>query len=785
MRSGRATVPGWALLGAILLVLLPHAARGQATTTAPRGDKYALLVGVRQYENNQLRNLKYAEPDVVALAEVLRDRGYRAENLVLMTQTRATDNIRFLPLAANIRKELHLLLKSRSRADSVLVVLAGHGVQFRGSEENYFCPTDATLTDKNSLIPLREVYQELDKCPAGFKLLLVDACRNDPIADASRGRLEVDLESVTRPQQLLPPGGVAAFYSCSAGEKSYEDEKLQHGVFLNFVIKGLRGEADLDKDHKVTLPELEQYIKKQVPDYVRVQQGQDQLPDLVGKTHGLVPLVNLEKTRQAGIWADLRGLTPEQANRLHLEPQAGQAIVSVLPGGPAEKEGLRAGDVIIKMNGHEITWKNNVPRVLADRDAGDKVKVEYLRDGERREAQVVLIELPALADRAKWYRQLAEQGETWAEVKVGLAYYNGEGVPQDDAESAKWLRKAADKNDPAAQNSLGWLYQNGRGVPKEGAEAARWYRKAADQGYAQAQLNLGILYLRGTGVPQNDAEAAKWYRKAAEQGSSFAAFNVATLYHLGRGVARDDGEAAKWYRKAAEEGLANAQCELGLIYQTGRGLPKDEAESVKWYRKAADQDYPAAQGSLGWMYEWGHGVPVDLTEAINWYRDAAEQDNPFSQRQLGLLYREGKGVPKDDGEAVKWFRRSADLGFAQGQNSLGFMYENGRGVPKDEAEAVKWYRKAADQGDLNGQTNLGNMYRYGRSVPKDEAEAVKWYRKAADQGFSTAQVRLGEMYEAGKGVAKDAAEAVKWYRKAAEQKDEEARKKLQALGLNP
>src|SRR5262249_39776026 len=118
----------------------------------PLGEKYALLVGVRQYDKNELRHLPFTEADVIELAQVLKDAGSRAENVVLLTQTGGAENSRFLPLAANIRKEMRLLLRHRSRADSVLVAFAGHGVQFKGSEENYFCPMDTRLRDKGTLI---------------------------------------------------------------------------------------------------------------------------------------------------------------------------------------------------------------------------------------------------------------------------------------------------------------------------------------------------------------------------------------------------------------------------------------------------------------------------------------------------------------------------------------------------------------------------------------------------------------------------------------------------------
>ena len=78
-----------------------------------------------------------------------------------------------------------------------------HGVQFSGSEESYFCPADARLADRSTLIPLDEVYADLEACEAGFKVLLVDACRNDPQSDNARaaGVRWSTCRAVTRPRR--------------------------------------------------------------------------------------------------------------------------------------------------------------------------------------------------------------------------------------------------------------------------------------------------------------------------------------------------------------------------------------------------------------------------------------------------------------------------------------------------------------------------------------------------------------------------------------------------------
>ena len=51
------------------------------------------------------------------------------------------------------------------------------------------------------------------------------------------------------------------------------------------------------------------------------------------------------------------------------------------------------------------------------------------------------------------------------------------------------------------------MYFNGDGVPQNDAEAMKWYSKAAEQGLAAAQDKLGLMYTKGEGVGQSDIEA--------------------------------------------------------------------------------------------------------------------------------------------------------------------------------------------------------------------------------------------------------------------------------------
>jgi tetratricopeptide (TPR) repeat protein len=269
-----------------------------AGAAEPRGERYALLVGVQGYPPGQLRSLEFSESDVNDLAEALKLGGYRQENIHVLTGTRGGTNNNLLPNAKNIRRELEFLVRHCDSGDHVVVAFAGHGVQFRKEETMYFCPSDADLKDRQTLIAMPDVYKVLERCKADLKLLLVDACRNDPLNQLDRGRLD-EYESVTEPPRVPPPGGIIALFSCSKNQEAMEDRELRHGVFFYYVIEALTGAAGLgDAPDEVTLPQLEYYVKKRVQSRVADRYQKSQEPELktLGAV-GLVPLVRLDSSR--------------------------------------------------------------------------------------------------------------------------------------------------------------------------------------------------------------------------------------------------------------------------------------------------------------------------------------------------------------------------------------------------------------------------------------------------------------------------------------------------------
>jgi hypothetical protein len=160
----------------------------------------------------------------------------------------------------------------------------------------------------------------------------------------------------------------------------------------------------------------------------------------------------------------------------------------------------------------------------------------------------------------EYYLQSAEQGYAKAQYKMGLCYYNGEGVEQSDAEAVKWFRLAADKGLSEAQVSLAYCLKKGYGVERNFTEAFEWYRMAAAQENSDAERYLGYCYYIGKEhVHQDYAEAIKWFRRATDHGDSYAPYFLGRCYWNGEGVERSELDGKKWLRMAAQRGNMDAK----------------------------------------------------------------------------------------------------------------------------------------------------------------------------------------------------------------------------------
>ncbi len=103
-----------------------------------------------------------------------------------------------------------------------------------------------------------------------------------------------------------------------------------------------------------------------------------------------------------------------------------------------------------------------------------------------------------------------------ADYSVGFkAYQRG-----DYATAIQIFRQLADQGNTEAQLILGNMYKDGIGVMQDYKEAVKWYRKAAEQGNTDGQYSIGDMYSQGRGVPQDYVLAHMWYNLAAAKFNS-------------------------------------------------------------------------------------------------------------------------------------------------------------------------------------------------------------------------------------------------------------------------
>ena len=267
-------------------------------TDTCHAEEYLFLVGVKDYsQKGELTDLKYAEEDVHTLAQLFSDAGVPSTNIVLMTQRVAANKARFAPSAEQIRNELDLLLKILKPEDSIIVGFSGHGLQFKNDDTNYYCPIDAKpdTNNKHTLVSLTDVYLKLEKCKANTKLLLVDACRNDPLSSTAKAARRIQIQPVfARPAPVFS-GGTIAIFSCSESEQSFEHPDLKSGLFFHFVNRALAGEADADDDNVVDLGELENFATKNVQKWAQANLGKSQTPESRGTKRGTIEIVRFDR----------------------------------------------------------------------------------------------------------------------------------------------------------------------------------------------------------------------------------------------------------------------------------------------------------------------------------------------------------------------------------------------------------------------------------------------------------------------------------------------------------
>jgi serine protease Do len=117
------------------------------------------------------------------------------------------------------------------------------------------------------------------------------------------------------------------------------------------------------------------------------------------------------------IGVTIAAVTKDVAESIGLGKPMGALVQGVESGGPAEKAGIEAGDIIVKVNGKAVEKSGDLPRIIGNTEPGAKAALQLFRRGATRDVQVTVAEL---ADDRPTRRAQAEPGASAPPGKSAL-----------------------------------------------------------------------------------------------------------------------------------------------------------------------------------------------------------------------------------------------------------------------------------------------------------------------------------------------------------------------------
>lgn len=260
-------------------------------------NRWAVVIGVGQYEQKGIPTLRYAVRDAEAVYRFLTTKGgYPKENVLLLTDTTLEK-----PTLQNIRRAFgDFLFRKPGRNDMVLIYYAGHGapeVDAAGTENDglskYLIPRDA---DPDSLystaFPMDEIQRIFARIASERVVLLLDTCYSGTAGGRTFARQQTRAANVSDQflERLTRSRGRVVITASGPYEVALELPDLGHGIFTYYLLEGLGGKADRNGDGIVTVSELYEYVEDQVDRRARAAGGR-QRPMMKGEIEGTLPLV--------------------------------------------------------------------------------------------------------------------------------------------------------------------------------------------------------------------------------------------------------------------------------------------------------------------------------------------------------------------------------------------------------------------------------------------------------------------------------------------------------------
>jgi hypothetical protein len=217
---------------------------------------WAVIVGIASYSHMPM--LRYTDDDAYRIYAFLKAPEGGAvpdEQIRLLIDESATREA--------ILKAMQDIFYKAGPNDLVLMYFSGHGLP------GTFLPID--YDGLRNQIRHEEVNMILRRSPAKLKLFIADACHSGSMITARDGKLPLLQNYYTTLAKAQ--AGTALIMSSKSEETSLEASGLRQGVFSYFLIRGLKGEGDINNDGVVTVQELFDFVFANVRQYTLNRQS--------------------------------------------------------------------------------------------------------------------------------------------------------------------------------------------------------------------------------------------------------------------------------------------------------------------------------------------------------------------------------------------------------------------------------------------------------------------------------------------------------------------------------
>ena len=219
-------------------------------------DAVAIIIGISDYKN--LPKADFANDDARVFYDyAIRALSIKPDNIKLLVDGDASE--------VGIYKAFKTWLPSKVRSSTdVYVFYSGHGLPTSDGKGLYLLPqqTDRDLISKTA-IQMQEVINDIQSTKPKSVTLFLDACYS------GQSRTGETLIASARPiairsESRIFPDNFTVITASQNDQISSSNPDLKHGIFSYYLMRGMEGDADTDKDGKITLGEMQSYLVENV-----------------------------------------------------------------------------------------------------------------------------------------------------------------------------------------------------------------------------------------------------------------------------------------------------------------------------------------------------------------------------------------------------------------------------------------------------------------------------------------------------------------------------------------